>query len=250
MKLAVIDSGIGGLTLLKDIKTSTPVELYYICDTKNVPYGDKPQSFMFDQMCKMVDSLKKKSVENIFIACNTLTAETIEKMRSLYEMNFIGIEPFVRYPEIKKSSESYALILTRATYNSKRFKELLKKSDPNEKISVYPLEKLAMILEELKEKNFSEIESKVVEEISFLKNKYDNLILGCTHYSLIEKFLSVFLNTNIIKPNDFVLKRLYSVLGTQQGKFVSDSFYYSNDCGENWDIKQRDDFKIMMSSSF
>ena len=78
-KIGVIDSGIGGLTILKDLMSKRlDAEFWYISDEENVPYGGKSQDFMFKQMTVMTSRLIEKGVDGILIACNTATSETID----------------------------------------------------------------------------------------------------------------------------------------------------------------------------
>jgi len=169
-KIGILDSGIGGLSLLNEILSQNFLaEYYYISDNENMPYGNKSQDFMLKRIRVLVQKLLDKNVEAIIIACNTATAETIDKLRVEFDLPFFGIEPYINYLN-HSHDENLALILTEATYNSKRFQLLTQKLDSNNKVKIFPLKNLALTIEKLKEVPFSEIEKDVYKELSFIKN--------------------------------------------------------------------------------
>lgn len=233
-KIGLLDSGIGGLSLLSDLLSSgVRAEYYYISDSDNVPYGEKSQEFMLQRIKLMVNELLLKEVEAIIIACNTATAETINKLRTIYNIPFIGIEPYINYLNHSKNN-NIALILTKATYNSKRFKSLKDKYDPNNIINIFPLEKLALYIEQLKYKKFKEIEAEINKELNFLENDhYDYLILGCTHYPLIKNYIERKFKLKTIDPNKYVIEQLIKVSKINNKSEVK-SFFYKENIEDGW----------------
>jgi len=247
-KLGIIDSGIGGLTLLRQLITrKLDLEYLYVCDSKNVPYGNKTQKFMLDQMTHMVNNLLEHKPDAILIACNTATAETIESLRSNFEVPFIGTEPYLTYPKIQRdSSHKYALILTPATEKSKRFQRLRNEKDPKGLIDIHPLENLAMILERLKVEPFCTLEKEVSHELNGLVNKgYTHLILGCTHYPIISSYIEEYLRLKVINPEENIAKHLQSTLKTSLKAQLSSNFDYSTDTGVSFTQKNLKDFPFL-----
>lgn len=212
-KMGVIDSGVGGLSLVEEMfNKKFDIDCYYVCDKNNVPYGGKTQSFMFTQSCKMVEKLMDEDVFDILLACNTLTVETIEKLREKYpKITFVGIEPYVNYLNHASDKQNIALILTPATFASSRFNYLKGKYDPRGEVAVYPLPKLALEIENCYYDSKRGLEN-MLQELDELKNKdIKYLILGCTHYPLIKKLISSYLNVQVVDPHSQVVEQLKKV---------------------------------------
>ena len=239
-KIGVIDSGLGGLSLVKQMKEQElAIECHYICDHINVPYGQKGQAFMLAHTRIMVNKLIKKDIKNILIACNTLTAETIEDIRNEFkEISFTGIEPFINYLNhpLATGKERIGLILTQATYKSARFKFLLEKFDGQKQIDICPLEYLAVYIENHffeKRNHWNDIE----DELEFIKRKnWSHIILGCTHYPLITEYFENEFNLMVIDPHLQVINQLVKTARLQKGKFGNEIFFSSN-LGEDWEKK-------------
>lgn len=247
-KIGIIDSGIGGLTLLKELQNSCfEAEFFYISDEANVPYGGKSQGFMLERTMLMVDELVKKRIDSIILACNTLTAETIDTLRSRYEISFLGIEPFLNYPNKNylDDSNTLGLILTPATFSSKRFNDLKDSLDPESKIKIIPLDKLALLIEQLKYVDPVTLREKLIEEISFIKKlKLTHLILGCTHYPIIRNLIEKELGVKTIDPNKNVVNHIESTLSLPRRAKVDLNFFYNPNLSDSWQLVSMEDFKF------
>jgi glutamate racemase len=245
-KIGIIDSGIGGLTLLREfIHSAYSAEYFYISDESNVPYGGKTQQFMYERTQLMVEKLMAKNVETIVLACNTLTAETIDKLRSNYSIKFIGIEPYINYQNKVESigAKKLGLILTPATYASNRFKELQTKFDPDGKIVVLPLENLALLIEKLKYDSSEKIYLDLKNELKPLKElDLSHLILGCTHYPIIKELIERELNVIAVDPNKQVSQHLSNLLGLSKSKYPVEKFNYNFDLSDVWQYTSLKDF--------
>jgi glutamate racemase len=249
-KIGVLDSGIGGLTILGDlINQNYNAKYFYISDSNNVPWGEKSQEFMYDRIRIMVTKLLHYQVQAILLACNTATAETIDKIRAEFPtITFIGIEPYLNYiNHFKQQSQNkYALILTQATFKSARFQKLRETLDPAHHVDIYPLANLAMLIESLKTESFTAIKNKVSQEISILKNKgYTHLILGCTHYPIIRDYLEKELNLITINPSLRIVDHLKQVLKLDFITNAEKEFLYNENCGDIWLLKTIEDFSFL-----
>ena len=188
-------------------------DIYYQADSKNVPYGEKSQEFMMERMQTMIGLLPP--VEAIIIACNTLTVETINILRQESKVELFGIEPFIKYIHKAHLEEKVGLILTPATYKSRRLRDLITLYDPENKITIIPLKKLALLIEDYHHINWEEIRA----ELNLVKNaKLDKLILGCTHYPLIKPFIEAYLGVEAIDPNPAVVNHIVSSLRLESGE--------------------------------
>jgi len=240
-KIGILDSGIGGLTILKDlIGGKYCAEYFYISDEDNVPYGGKTQDFMLERTRLMVEKLRGKDIYKILIACNTLTAETIEILRKDYiDINFIGIEPYVNY--INKNSmmedDSVGMILTPATFESERFKNLIKKYDPNGKIIIQPLNSLALLIQQLSSKPFKDMKDLIDQEIQKIKDhgSLTHVILGCTHYPIIRKYIEDSIGVKTIDPYEQVIDHLVSICDLEVGQRDT-KFFFNPNLGDEWNF--------------
>lgn len=246
-KIGVIDSGIGGLTLVKVMQDQKfDIDCYYICDHENVPYGEKSQDFMLAQIMLMVDELIENAISDILIACNTLTVKTIDILRAHYpKIKFVGIEPFIKYlthPNAVSVNgvEKVGLILTMATFNSERFQYLQQTYDGKKNIDVYPLRHLAELIENLyyKKSDNDDLWLRIKDELNFIhQKKWTHIILGCTHYPMIRDYFEKEFNLFVIDPHLQVLNHLRKLALIGQEKGFS-HFNFSQDLGQNWQIKK------------
>ncbi len=250
VKIAIIDSGIGGLTVLKDlINLNCAVDFYYISDEENVPYGDKTQNFMYERVCDMLEICHEEGIKHFVLACNTLTAETIDRVRDEYpEDQFFGIEPYINY--LNKGTFSpgkkLGLILTPATFASKRFKLLKQLKDPSDIISCYTPSNLALLIEDLKYKHFNEVRPFLEAELEFLRQEsLDFLLLGCTHYPIIGKFIEQYLELKTINPHDKIARHIVDSMGLDQSLTSTSSFMYNAKCSRDWKSVKLEDFYFL-----
>ena len=190
-KIGVFDSGIGGVTVLKEIVKILPNEQYiYYSDSKNNPYGDKSQDEIIDICDKIVENLIEKGCKAIVIACNTASAEAAQYLRNKYaKVPIIAIEPAYKMVYDFAYDDTTLVMATKGTTESEHFEKLIEKYD-NKKTYILPCVGLANAIENGNEK---QINSCLQEEVSQYKGKVKNVVLGCTHYPLIKKQISNFL---------------------------------------------------------
>lgn len=184
-KIGVFDSGIGGVTVLQEIIRILPNENYmYYSDSKNNPYGDKTDDEI-KQLCdSIVQYLIKKECKIIVIACNTASAKTVQYLRRKYpQIPFIAIEPAYKMVHDYAYDKPTLVMATKGTINSEKFNLLLKKYN-NHKTYVLPCVGLA---DKIEKGNKEEIRKYLNENIGIYKGKVENVVLGCTHYPLIQK---------------------------------------------------------------
>ena len=182
-KIGLFDSGIGGITVLKEIIKILPNENYiYYSDSKNNPYGDKTDEEI-KQLCdNIVKYLITKKCKIIVIACNTASSKAADFLRKKYsEMIFIAIEPAYKMVYDYAYEKPTLVMATKGTIEGEKFKLLLKKYD-NHKTYLAPCVGLANKIEN---GNKEEIKKYLAENIEIYKGKVENVVLGCTHYPLI-----------------------------------------------------------------
>ena len=132
-KIGIFDSGIGGVTVLREIIKILPKENYlYYSDSKNNPYGDKTDKEI-KQLCdKITQQLIEEGCKAIVIACNTASAKAVKYLRKKYpQVLFIAIEPAYKMVYDYAYDKPTLVMATKATIQSEKFKLLLKKYNNN-----------------------------------------------------------------------------------------------------------------------
>ena len=129
MKIGAFDSGIGGTTIMNEVKKLLPYEdYYYIADSKNCPYGNKSDDELRKIVTKNVEELRKWGAQIIIIACNTATTRCINFLRQTYpNIKFIGTEPAIKLAA-STDAKNILVMATPGTIASERTKSLLKEN--------------------------------------------------------------------------------------------------------------------------
>ena len=188
MRVGLFDSGVGGLTVLKTLKEKYPKNDYiYYGDTLNVPYGNKRKEELLKLARADVKFLVNKRVDIIIVACGTISANCINELRSEFNKPIISIiDTTIEY--LNKSKFNNILVMaTHATINSHIFKNNVNKY-------VYELEtpKLVPLIE-----NNNLVLDVLHEYLDDYTDKFDALVLGCTHYPIIYDYIRKIVNKNM-----------------------------------------------------
>ncbi len=212
-EIGVFDSGIGGITILNELKKLLPNENFlYYADSKNNPYGNKSFDELFNIVCNIVDFLLKRNVKLIVIACNTATTRCISMLRKKYkDVIFVGTEPAIKVA-CDKNFKNTIVMATPGTINTERVHQLINNNIKNDQnIYLLPCEGLADTIEFKTEKD---IEIKINELLIPYKDKnIDSIVLGCTHYPYAKKFIqNIFPKATLIDGNYGVSKQVKKML--------------------------------------
>lgn len=208
MRIGVFDSGLGGITVLKElIKYHPNHEYIYVGDNKNLPYGEKTKEQLLELSSKIIDFLIQKKVDIVLIACGTVSSNIYDKLKEKYKTPIFNIIDATVIKIRKNNIKSLAVLATPATINSHIFKEKLKN------INVVEVSCSAFV--PLIEGEMDEKFKKVYIE-QYLKNikkeGIKDIVLGCTHYPLLEQDIKDYLgdvnlyNMGTIFANSIYLK--------------------------------------------
>lgn len=187
--IGVFDSGVGGLTVAKEIKRLLPNEnIIYFGDTKHLPYGDKSKETITKFCKKITKFLVKEDCKAIVIACNTATANSFEEIKEAAgDVLVIDVISPVAKKVAYELNQNIGVIATKATVNSHAYKKYIKKYNRHLKVIEMATPLLVPIIEE-GFKNTSISKSTIETYLAHKKfENIDTIILGCTHYPLIEK---------------------------------------------------------------
>ncbi len=215
--IGVFDSGLGGLTVVKALKKLLPSEsILYFGDTARLPYGVKSKELVIQYSHQITNFLINKDAKMIIIACNTATAMALEELKhSFKDTPIIGvIEPGSIQASLDSMNKKIGVIGTVATIKSKAYEYALKSIDKN----INVLSKECSLFVPFVEEGMVEGEAinLIVEHyLSTFQNNIDTLILGCTHYPLLEPVIKKYVK-------DIKLVDSASVVAKHTKKILSD----------------------------
>ena len=174
-KIGVFDSGIGGVTVLKEIVKILPRESYiYYSDSKNNPYGDKDDKEILKICDNIVDLFIKKGCKAIVIACNTASAKAAKYLRKKYkQIPFIAIEPAYKMVHDYFYDKTTLVMATQGTIKSEKFNFLYHKYN-NHKTYLFPCIGLADLIED---GDNEEIEKYLRTHLGIYRGKIENVVL-------------------------------------------------------------------------
>ncbi|MBQ2704510.1 MAG: glutamate racemase [Clostridia bacterium] len=189
LPIGIIDSGLGGLSVLRELLKIMPNENYiFFGDSANNPYGTKSVEKVVELTVSNANKLYDMGVKAMVIACNTATAVGAPVLRATYpDRIIVGIEPALKPAVLSKSNPTVLVMATPLTLQQDKFLSLMKRYTEDANIIPLPCPGLPELIEA---GNFCgrEIESYLERLFApFDKSKIDSIVLGCTHYPLIKE---------------------------------------------------------------
>jgi glutamate racemase len=189
--IGVLDSGVGGITVLKHIHALLPQEqLLYFADSLHAPYGNKTEAEIQSRCIEIIDFLLAKKVKAVVIACNTATAAAVDLMREQYPMlPIIGMEPAVKPAAAASHNGIIGVLATVGTLKSAQFAALLENYGRNVKVVTQGCIGLVECIErgELHHRNTYELLRQYCQPL--LDEGADTIVLGCTHYPFVKELI-------------------------------------------------------------
>ncbi|PYC27166.1 glutamate racemase [Aquipseudomonas alcaligenes] len=189
--IGVFDSGVGGLSVLREIRARLPHEsLLYVADSGHVPYGEKSAEFIRERSQHIAEFLLGQGAKALVLACNTATAAAVAELRARYpELPIVGMEPAVKPAAAATRSGVVGVLATTGTLKSAKFAALLDRFASDVRVITQPCPGLVEQIEagELDSPRTRALLQGWVEPL--LAEGCDTLILGCTHYPFIKPLL-------------------------------------------------------------
>ena len=215
MAIGIFDSGVGGLTVFKEIEKEFPnTDIYYLGDTARVPYGNKSKETIIRYSLECGEYLKNFNIDVLVIACNTASSYALPILKKYLEIPVIGvILPGVKTALKTTKNKKIGVIGTLATIRSNSYKNTLLNEDKELEIYQKPCPLFVPLVEEGMLDNH--IAKMVIREYldELIDKGIDTLILGCTHYPLLKNTIqSIYPSINIVdssKATAKFLKKLY-----------------------------------------
>jgi len=233
--IGIFDSGVGGLSVLKEVKKLLSKENYiFLADQKHVPYGGKTKNELEKLTDKILSFFVSKNVKAVIIACNIATVYTIDHLRKKYSFPIIGTVPAIKTIADITKTKKVAVFSTPATAKSIYLSSLIKKFAKDTIIYKIGGSKLEDLVELGDLKN-PEIEKVLKECLTPLRKKnVDAIALGCTHYPFLRDKIAEIMgkDVKIVDSGGAVARRTKEVLKNEKlsGNIRSkDSFYTTGD---------------------
>lgn len=214
--IGVFDSGVGGLTVVREIMRQLPSEnVIYFGDTARVPYGSKSKQTVLKFSKQIVRFLMTKNVKAIVFACNTASALALEDMRKDITIPVIGVvRPGAKMAAEMSETKSVGIIGTDATIKSGIYTDYIRQLDPDITVIGRACPLFVPLVEEglLEDRITDDMVDRYLSELK--PYNVDSLVLGCTHYPLIMNPIKRYMGNNVtlINPAYETAKELKTIL--------------------------------------
>ena len=197
--VGVFDSGVGGLTVVREIIRQLPNEnIVYFGDTARVPYGSKSKNTIIRFSEQIIRFLKTKQVKAIVIACNTASALALDTVREEFDVPIMGVvTPGARAAVEATCNQKVGVVGTDATVQSGMYTKVIREMNPQ----IQVIEKACPLFVPLVEEGFKEhiVTQEIIEYYleSMKATDIDAMILGCTHYPLLRSKIRAYMGEKI-----------------------------------------------------
>jgi glutamate racemase len=189
--IGVFDSGIGGISVLREIRKTLPAEdLIYYADSGHCPYGGKPRAEIVERAFVITDLLLARGAKIIVVACNTATIAAVEALRESYPVPFVGMEPAIKPAVAATRSGVIGVLATGAALGGEKFHQLVAAHARGVRVITQPCPGL---VERVEEGDLGGPRTRrLVAEYTapLLAQKADVLVLGCTHYPFLRALIA------------------------------------------------------------
>ncbi|MCG8475506.1 MAG: glutamate racemase [Cytophagales bacterium] len=214
--IGIFDSGLGGLTVLKEIQRLLPGEsIVYYADQAFCPYGNKKPEEIKNRSRKIVEQLiNKHQCKLIVVACNTATAYSIQHLRASFQLPFVGMEPAIKPAALQTNSGIIGVLATEGTLKSEKYNNTASTFASERQVVIQEGRGLVELVENncFQGKKASELLEKYLRPM--LNQGADHIVLGCTHYPFYKKQIEKIVGKNVlvIDPAPAVARRTKQLL--------------------------------------
>lgn len=197
--IAVFDSGVGGISVLRQLMALMPGERYlYFGDSANAPYGIRPEAEVQRLTLEAAAGLTTQGIKALVVACNTATAAAVEVLRETYPHRIIvGIEPAVKLAADRFPGGTVGVLATPLTMESQRIRELMERHGDKCNFISLPAPGLADLVEAGKAVS-EESEALLRPLLKPYQGKLDAIVLGCTHYPFAAEVIQQLVGPNTV----------------------------------------------------
>jgi glutamate racemase len=202
--VGVFDSGIGGLSVLRALRAELPHQSFvYVADSGHAPYGERDGGHVIARSQALTRHLRRThNIQALVVACNTATAAAIHLLREEHpDLPIVGLEPALKPAALASRNGRVGVLATRGTLGSAKFQSLHQSVADQATFVLRACDGLADAIEH---QDLARIEALAHEHVSALgacgsaAGEIDTVVLGCTHYPLIEPLLRSLLGPDVV----------------------------------------------------
>lgn len=196
--IAVFDSGVGGLSVLRELIKRMPGENYlYFGDSANAPYGSKTTEQVRALTMQAAEDLVSRGVKALVVACNTATSAAIHSLREKYpELIVVGIEPALKPAADRFPGGRIGIMATQVTLREEKLAHQVERF-PQMQVELIPAPGLVELIED-GQTDTPQVEELLGRILSPYVGKLDALVLGCTHYPFVKDTIAKILGTDTV----------------------------------------------------
>jgi glutamate racemase len=188
VKIGVMDSGMGGLTVLNDLTEHiSEADYLYYGDIANSPYGTKSSEEVLNFTEEIIKFFISKDVSAVVIACNTATSAAINHLRNTYPIPIFGMEPAIKPALLENPNKKIAVLATSLTLREEKFNKLERAIGFQNSLVLFNCDGLATLIDKEDISGAANFLDPIISELE--KNNVDTIVLGCTHYILLKPIL-------------------------------------------------------------
>jgi glutamate racemase len=184
--IGVFDSGVGGLSVLREIRALLPCErTIYVADSAHIPYGAKSTEFLRQRAARISEFLRERGAKAVVVACNTATAAAVSSLRASGALPVIGMEPGVKPAVAATRSRVVGVMATPGTLNSQKFAALVQRYGGGVEVMVQACPGL---VEHVERGDVDGLHTRALVQryvTPLLERGADVIVLGCTHYPFL-----------------------------------------------------------------
>ncbi len=219
-KIVVFDSGLGSISIIKEIKKIMKTDIVYFADQKNYPYGNKSQAQIASIIKKTINMLEEKFTPDVIV----VASNTPSLMLNLQSKKVVDVKPPLKLAQKKSKSKKIGILATKSAINSKGFLNYVKKNKIPKSYKIFKINgtNLVDLVESGKFLNNKKYSRKIIKkslENYIVAEKVDTITLSSTHLLFLKKLLKKeFPQVNFIDPGNIVAEKVYSKIKNQQSK--------------------------------
>lgn len=200
--IGIYDSGLGGLSVWRELRQHTSAQLLYFGDTSHVPYGEKTPAQLEGYFWDIVGFFLSQGCEGVVVACNTSSALVLPRVMGRVQIPVFGILESAVRATLEVSDGRVGILATRGTADSGAYQKAFSKIAPNVQVFMQSAPRLVPLVEQGQVKSQAAREALQDYLDPLLAQDIDTLLLGCTHYPFLEELIGelVGANVHIVNP--------------------------------------------------
>jgi glutamate racemase len=230
-KIVVFDSGLGSISIIKEIKKIMKTDIVYFADQKNYPYGNKSQAQIASIIKKTINMLEKKFTPDVIV----VASNTPSLMLNLQTGKIIDVKPPLKLAQKKSKSKKIGILATKASVNSKGLVNYVKENNIPKSYKIFKINgsNLVDLVESGKFLNNKKYCKKIIKKSLddyIIAKKIDAITLSSTHLLFLKKLLEIeYPKVEFVDPGSLVAKKIFHKIKNKQSKRNSLKIFTSGD---------------------